>query len=288
VIRRTAHPGYRPRGRVRSALGLLGFIVAGTVASPLSAQLRPYEPLEWSALLGPSTWVAHVGGGVFEDQRVSLAGTSGRLFEVGSFGVTGRSGRIALEVAGTARRVLRERERFRDADPLTPPAPSGTRSDVGDVRIGAALRVTGTAETPAVALRFGTRLPTTDNSVGLERDATDFFALAGTRFPMGPVALAAELGVGIHGTRLPDFEQSDVLVYLLGIEWTRATLVPALLLVGHRDGLDGWTVPGNESLSELRLRLRTGTRVWLRLEVVKGLARFSPSTGLTLAIGTTR
>ena len=69
------------------------------------------------------------------------------------------------------------------------------------------------------ALRFGTRLPTSDNAVGLDRDRTDFFALAGGRLRGERLSVAGEAGVGIFGTRSEHHEQSDALVYSLAAEY---------------------------------------------------------------------
>jgi hypothetical protein len=129
-------------------------------------------------------------------------------------------------------------------------------------------------------------LPTTDNRVGLERDAIDFFTTLGGRLDFGPVRATTELGLGIHGTRLDDFEQADVLIYIATLSARTLMLSPTFLLLGQVDALD-WAIRGNEQLSEARLRLRSGGKVWLQAETIKGLERFSPGIGLSLSIGTT-
>src|SRR5690606_8840158 len=106
------------------------------------------------------------------------------------------------------------------------------------------------------------------------------YATVGGRLDRGPLRASAELGVGIHGTRRSSYEQSDVLVYLLGLAATRVPGEPTLLLLGHADGLKGRTVRGNEELAELRLRLRSPGRTWVRAELVRGLMEFSPGWGL--------
>jgi hypothetical protein len=52
-------------------------------ATPLGAQLRPLEPLDWSAFTTAQKVHAHVRIGVHGDQRASLAGTTGSLVELG-------------------------------------------------------------------------------------------------------------------------------------------------------------------------------------------------------------
>src|SRR5690606_34168583 len=120
------------------------------------------------------------------------------------------------------------------------------------------------------------------------RDQTDFFAILGGRLDRGPLRAIAEAGVGIHGTREPQFEQSDVLVYVLGIGLPNARAAPHLFIVGHADGLRGRNVRGNEELAEARFRLRSGGEFWLQSELVTGLATFSPAWGVRISIGSTR
>jgi hypothetical protein len=137
-------------------------------------------------------------------------------------------------------------------------------------------------------LRFGTRLPTTDNEVGLERDRTDFFAVLAGRLRRGPLWAGAEAGVGIYGTHDPQLEQSDMLVYSVSGGYRGAWLAPRLSLVGHMDGMVGTTIRGNEELAEARAALRFGRDVWAEVEALYGLQPFSPRTGFYLRIGTLR
>src|SRR5690606_22084698 len=54
-------------------------------APPLAAQLRPLEPLDWRALEPGRVAGLAFGAAAYRDQRASLAGTQGRLLEVGNF-----------------------------------------------------------------------------------------------------------------------------------------------------------------------------------------------------------
>ncbi|MEW5930180.1 MAG: hypothetical protein AB1941_22205 [Gemmatimonadota bacterium] len=276
------------------ALRLLPFRIAAVAVPLLSApraeaQLRPLDPAEWRVWEAGRTVVAGVGGGAFAGQRASLAGTEGRLLEAGNFSVTLRTGRVAFEAGGTVQRFFREERAF--AAPLGDARadPDGRRHDSGDYRIATVVRLTPEAAPVLGVLRFGTRLPTTDNRVGLDRDATDFFALLGARVRRGALAASAEAGVGIHGTRDPEFEQRDVLVYALAAEYAvHPALVPTLSLVGNVPGLPSRTIRGNEDLGEVRLGLRAGGRRWARVELVRGLTEFSPSAGVIVAAGIAR
>ena len=262
-------------------------VAAVLLSTPAAAQLRPLDATEWRMFEAGRTYAVEAGGGVLSGQRAALAGTRGTLVEAGSFRAFWRTGRVVFEAAGTARRVFRDDERF------APPAenvaePGEDRGDSGDYRVSSTVRLTGERAPLMAILRFGTRLPTTDNREGLDRDALDFFALVGARAARGRASLAAETGVSINGTRDPSFEQSDVWVYLVRAEFDAGAVVPAVTLTGHMDGLEDRSIRGNEDLSELRIGLRTGGRWYLRAEAVKGLATYSPEIGILVSVGTIR
>jgi hypothetical protein len=268
-----------------SAFGVLAasaLLLSGAV--PLQSQLRPYEPFDWGTLDPSGTLTVSLGTAVLWNQRASLAGTDGRLAELGTLQAFLTTGRVVLEAGGTLYRVFREDAAFADPTGGAEGHPLGTRRDAGDYRVSTTVLVAGRNRSVTAVLRFGSRLPTTDNRVGLERDALDFFALAGGKVDRGPFRATLELGVGIHGTRLQSFEQSDVLVYIFGLTTRNGPVIPTVLLLGHADALDR-TIRGNEKLSEARLRVRSSGRTWVQVEAIRGLADASPDYGVTLAVG---
>jgi hypothetical protein len=277
-----------PLARSVRVLGLAGALaVLGAPAA--RAQLRPLDPAEWRVWEGGRSLVAGVGGGVFADQRASLAGVEGRLVEGGSFAVALRTGRVAFEAGGTVQRFFRDERTFAAPVGDARPDDDGRRHDSGDYRIATVVRLTPEAAPALAVLRFGTRLPTTDNKVGLDRDAVDFFALLGGRVRRGALAAGAEAGISINGTRDPGWEQRDVLVYALAAEYAVAPgLVPTLSLVGNVPGVPDRTPRGNEDLGEVRVGVRAGGRRWVRVELVRGYADFSPSAGVIVAAGIAR
>jgi len=269
-------------------LGLAGAL-AGLGAPAARAQLRPLDPAEWRVWEEGRSVVAGVGGGVFADQRASLAGVEGRLVEGGSFTVALRTGRVAFEAGGTVQRFFRDEREFAAPVGDARPDDDGRRHDSGDYRIATVVRLTPETAPALAVLRFGTRLPTTDNKVGLDRDALDFFALLGGRVRRGALAAGAEAGISIDGTRDPGWEQRDVLVYALAAEYAALPgLVPTLSLVGNVPGLPDRAPRGNEDLGEVRLGVRAGGRRWVRVELVRGYTQFSPSAGVIVAAGIAR
>lgn len=277
----------RPRGLAR-ALSLAAALVLLAAPAEAAAQLRPLDPIRWRPFTEGQRLAVEAGGSGLRGQRASLAGTEGDLWEAATFSVAYRTGRVVVEAGGTGQRFYRERSRFAAPDADVAPAEDGRRRDSGDYRIQTVVRLTPDASVVDGALRFGTRLPTTDNTTGLDRDATDFFFTLGGRTARGIVAVDAEAGLGIFGTRKPGFEQDDLLLYTLGAEMAAGPLVPSLRAVGQKVGAGHTQIRGNESLGELRLGLRAGTRRWVRAELVRGYEPASPRWGVILWLGAAR
>jgi hypothetical protein len=257
--------------------------VAFTVGSAV-AQLRPLEPIDFRSFGGDPLRV-QVGMGVYFDQPASLAGTEGTLWEFGDVRTSIRSGRIVMELSGTVRRRFDDhvivKEPYGGAH--APPA-DGRRNDFGDYRISTVLRLTKDQSATLATLRFGTRLPTTDNRVGLDRDVTDFFATVSGQTIAPKFAFGAEAGVSINGTREASYEQADVLVYALTGELRLPSVTPFVTIVGQQDFRD-WAIRGNEDLSEMRAGVRLGDRRWINAVIVRGLTAASPSGGLQISAG---
>lgn len=264
----------------------LVFVVA--LGRPANAQLRPLEPIPWRLFEASNNLAGEVGGSRMFDQKASLAGTSGTLTEVANFSLAFRTGRVVLEAAGTAERFFHDQSRFANPYPDVKPATNNDRRDAGDYRISTVLRLTPDLFPFVGVLRFGTRLPTTDNTTGLDRDATDFFVTVGASSQRGPVFIGAESGLGIHGTREPRFEQDDLFLYGLRAELRKGLFVPTASLIGQLHGNDHNAIRGVENLGEARIGIRAGELTWIRIEALKGYTKFSPSSGILLTAGIVR
>jgi hypothetical protein len=281
VIRQRATRG------LGSACALLALLGAGP--PPLQSQLRPLEPLPWHIFDPATSLQAGAGVGVLSGQRASLAGTEGTLREIGNLSAAWRSGRIALEAGGTVRRTFHDRSRFGEPH-ATVTRLGPRRADSGDFSVGTMVRLTPLGFPALAVVRFGTRLPNSDDHQGLDRDRTDFYATVGAQLQREGTRLGGEAGIGIFGSHDPDFEQADPLVYALTAE---QRLGPGFLdaaYLGHRAGFGGWVQRGNESLSELRLGGGFGTRQRLRVRVqyVHGLSAYSPASGWLVSAGIAR
>lgn len=251
-----------------------------------AAQLRPLEQMPWRLVLSSSsTLSAEIGASRLNDQRASLAGETGVLWEIANFAAAWRTGRVVIEAAGTGLRLFDAHARFADPYPDVEPSDDGKRHDSGDYRISTIVRLTPDAFPLKGTVRFGVRLPTTDNTTGLDRDAIDFFATLGAASSRGPFAMSAETGVGIHTTREERFEQDDLLLYALHAEYQAGRISPSVALLGQVHGNGHSAIRGVENLGEVRLGLRAGANRWIRAEVVKGYEIFSPSLGFLVTVG---
>jgi hypothetical protein len=269
----------------RSIRIVIGVAAALLVSREAVAQLRPLDPFEWRLYDGGPAVVVEAGAAAYADQRAALAGAEGTLYEVGTFRAFWRTGRVVFEAAGTAQRLFHETRSYAEPDMYVEPAPEGRRRDSGDYLVISTVRLTPERAAGVAMLRFGTRLPTTNNRTGLERDMTDFFALAGGSVRNRRLRLGAEAGVSINGTRDPEYEQKDVLVYVVRAEGLAWPIIPSLTLTGDVLGPRFRVLRGNEPLGEARLGLRTTGRRWLRAEGVVGYRTYSPSAGVRVMAG---
>jgi hypothetical protein len=265
------------------AVGCLGLLLSLTPQS-IASQLRPIDPVDWRDF-GLANGRVSVGVSVYDDHPAALAGTEGRLVEWGVLAGAARFGRVVVRVDGSAYRVLDERGVVGEPSPVVQPVEDGRRSDSGDYLISTIIRLAREPSRFDGALRFGVRLPTTDDRVGLERDRTDFFATVGGRYQRGRLGLSAEGGLGIFGVVGPRFDQTDPLLFAASVDYRAGRVSPSLQLVGQYDTRVHGPPLGNEHLAELRFGVKGGERLWFQLTGYRGLARFSPDYGLQVSLG---
>jgi surfeit locus 1 family protein len=274
----------RGRSPPRSVAPLVIAAALFTGATPADAQLRPLDPMEWRVFDGAAWLLAGGGMGMLWDQPATLAGTRGRLLEAGSYVLTLRSGRMAISLGGTA--IWRMTGEVQETPPYgaARPADGNPRWDAGRAQAATLFRISPDAWPVDAAIRFGATLPTTSDESGLERDRTDFFALLGLRYRRGRLRLAMENGVGIHGTVLADYPQSDAWTYSLSASGDIGPVTAVAGVVGQEDGLRGH-VRGNEDLRELRIGFDVGRARWLNVRYIRGLRDLSPLYGLRITAG---
>jgi surfeit locus 1 family protein len=273
-----------PRRTPATAAAVLAALALSTAPDRAAAQLRPLEPLEWHIFDDRVVFVGGTGAGFMWDQPAPLAGTRGTLAEIGTYSVTVRSDRIAIQAGGTALWRLVENDTVDAPLDVVRPA-DGVRQEPGPAFVSTAFRFSRDAWPADLVLRFGATIPTTSDESGLERDRTDVFALIGARYRRGALALSAENGVGINGTMRRGLPQSDVWTYAFGASYAIRSIVMAADFVGRQDG-HSYVIRGNEDQRELRAGFDLGRARWLRVRYVRGMTDdASPEHGLRVSAG---
>lgn len=230
---------------------------------------------------GNSNLLVSIGAGFLSDQRASLAGTRGRLEELGSYNITWRTGRVALTASGIAFWRMTDEERLEGAL-----AGVGTEhKDAGPVLLETAARLTPDDAAVLWLLRFGTRLPVTSRVSGLDRDEADVFATLALR-SQGALWIAGEAGTSINGRPAPSVGQTDFVAFSVGAGY-RGDRVPVQVeawILGQ-DDLHRRRFRGTEDLHELRIGARTRGRWWVGAQWLRGLSEFSPGNGIRISAG---
>lgn len=252
-------------------------------AAPLHGQLRPLDPIDYRAF-EDAALQADAGLAYYTKQHASLAGTRGSLWEVGNFHVHIRTGRLVMELGGTVQRLYHDNEILAApyGDAAAPNA-SRRRHDAGDYRVGSIVRLTSQQSATLTTLRFGTRLPTTDNRVGLDRDATDFYATLSAHRRFAKFSASVEAGLAINGTRKTTYEQTDVLSYAVVVTMPMSNAALFAEAVGLDDLHAKEAIRGNEDLGEFRFGAHLGRKQWSSITFVKGYREYSPAFGLQIA-----
>lgn len=270
----------------RTATLVLALLVPALAPGSAAAQLRPYEPLDWRIFDRGTNLLLGTGVNVLWDQTVPLAGARGTFLEVPTYSFLWRSGRAGLEISGSAIWQLTEDSVVHEPAPGVGPAGSdGLRRDAGPVHVATLVRLSPDRWSTDVVLRFGTRIPTTSDESGLDRDRTDFFALAGGRLHFGAWSVAGESGLGINGARSEHYPQADVWVYSLRLQHEGSAHALFAGVAGHQDGHSGVPPLGNEDQGELRAGLRLGKRWWVQTTYVRGYRGPAARHGLLVGAG---
>ena len=233
----------------------LGLLAA---AAPASAQSRPLVT-EDPETVPAGNILFEAGVDFLQDVHYPASGLGGRLWKIGQFGFSfGVSSIAEIQVDGGFRNFL-------NIETFTPAPLSGmldieddTTSDFEDFTIGAKVRfMSETAQRPAMAVRFSTRLPNAGNENGLGLDTTDFnFGLAIGK-TVQSVRVVGTVGLGILGDPTRGDRQNDVLNYGASVARAVASGVEIVGELNGRASLRSGTPPvGTESHSMMRVGAR--------------------------------
>jgi hypothetical protein len=255
--------------------------VCGGVASAQSRPLATEDP----ETVGAGQVLLEGGLDYTQDSVFTASGLKGNLWRIGTFGLSfGVSSIAEIQLDGGLRDSFSIKSRF-DAPLASMVTATGDHtSDFPDATIGAKIRfVSETANRPAMAVRFWTRLPNEGNESGLGLDTTDFNFNLNVGKTVQSVRVVGNFGFGILGSPERGDVQNDVINY--GVSVARAVR-PGVEMVGEINGRastrSGTPPAGTESRSVMRLGLRV-TRGPVRIDgaLLLGVTKYDPTWGFT-------
>ncbi len=267
--------------------GVLSAVLA-CWAAPALAQSRPLVTEDPETV--PAGFILFEGGVDFaKDARFPAAGLEGKLWRVGTFGLSlGISSIAEVQIDGSLRNQLT----VTSADPLAPLSSllgftGASTSSFGDLSVGTKVRlVSETDSRPAVAIRVVTRLPNASTTSGIGTGTMDFAYGIGIAKTVQSVRVAANGGFGILSSAVDANDQSHVTNY--GVSVARA-VAQGVEIVGELNGRfalgSGDPPVGNEDRSLVRVGARF-TRGPVRLDgaFVFGITDHDPAWGFTAGL----
>jgi hypothetical protein len=234
-----------------------------------------------------------IGVDFFQNAKFPVSGLRGELTRVGVINTRiGLSRNVELQVEGTLQNYLAISSQGTSAIPLTNSANSS--NDVGDFTVSTKIKLKNETKTlPAVGLKLGFQIPTTNQARGIGLNQINIFGniLLQKRFGKkqkgDPAAnIFGNLGVGIFPAPTKTFTQNDMLLYgLAGVFRITRRVNVVGEINGRQNTRKGTAILGTESLSQFRI----GTQIkasGLRFDTaaVIGLTRFSPRSGIVFGV----
>ncbi len=263
------------------------FCLLCTLASPGAAQNRPLRTAD-SEILPPGTLRAEVGFDFLQGVDFPLTGLSGDLTSVGVIGLRLGVGKIVeVQLEGAARNFLDIKQRGASFVPLTLAGPNSAH-DSGDFSLTTKVRILSeTDRRPAVAMRFGFKIPNSKQSSGIGTNTTDIFAVVIQQKQFGKLNLFGNTGVAILQAPKTAFKQNDVLVYGLAFAYPLHRRIHLVGEVAGRQSTRRITTDlvGTESQSQARFGFQVfaGGLQW-DLAGIAGLAKTDPRSGFTFGV----
>ena len=271
----------------RTVILLEILLAAGFAALPVRAQDRPLRTPDANIV---PTGVLRVQGGFDFLQNVDypLSGLSGDQTSYGVLNMRlGMGQRVEVQLQGTIQNFLQVNGQV--PAPVTPvlTGPNSTY-DIGDFSLWTKLLLRREHRAPAVAFRFGFKMPNTNQARGIGNNATDVYASFILQKHFGRLKAFGDAGLGIMQSPNAKFSQNDELLYGGALAYP---LTKRVRVVGEVDGRysDRALTPalyGTESRAEGRMGLviSGGGFEW-DVAAIAGVYPNDPSTGFTVGVG---
>jgi len=181
---------------------------------PLAAQNRPLQTSD-AEILPPGTMRAEVGFDFLQDVNFPLSGLSGDLTSLGVIGVRMGVGKmVEVQLEGAVQNFLDVKKQGASFVPVLELTGPRSTHDTGDFSLSTKIRIFGDrGRWPSLAMRFGFRMPNSNQARGVGTNSTDVFALFILQKHFGKLNLFGNAGVAILQSPNAKFSQNDVLLY---------------------------------------------------------------------------
>lgn len=257
-----------------------------------SAQQRPLLT-EDVDIIPPGSLRIQVGVDFMQNAKFPVSGLTGDLTRVGVVGINvGLAPNVELQINGVLQNFLSI-----NSVTVPPPIPLSfvptntiSTNDVGDFTLATKIKVRAeTKRGPSLGIRFGVKLPNSNQARGIGLNTTDAFGsiLFGKKFGRdGRVNTFGNLGLAILTAPTGLFTQNDVLTYgFASIVRLNNHINFAGEINGRANTRPGRGPLGTESQSEARFGMQVKAS-GLRFDFagIAGLTNFSPRSGVTFGV----
>lgn len=287
--------GIKGAWRVRIFLLLLFFGQTSLTANPtvyegrkficsseklLSLSTNYFQPMKRGTLLG------YWGVEYLNNWEAPLSGFHGNLRRLGSLHFQFYFSRtVSLQVKGVITQHLRMDDPLLD---LNSNQRLQQTSDVGDFTITTLGQIISPGKyRPAIGLRVSTKLPNTNQNLGLGNNTTDVIMAVVMSKRYGSTRFFFDSGVGILTPPRRLNVQNDVFVYGFGMIWNAA---PALRVAGEINGFMSSSEhppAGTEDRSRIKLGVAWNfSRVAVEVFTTHGLTSRDENFGIQLGLST--
>ncbi len=284
------------------SLRLVFFLLLCLFASlPLSAQNRPLRTAD-AEILPPGTMRAQVGFDFLQNVDFPLSGLSGDLTSVGVVDVRLGVGKmVEVQLEGAVQHFLDVKKRGAKFVPIleldgTCNTPTGggpvtggcSTHDTGDFSLITKVRIfPETGRRPSLAMRFGFKMPNSNQVRGIGTNSTDVFAAFILQKRFGKLNLFGNLGLAILQSPNAEFSQNDVLIYGGAFTYPlhRRFNVAGEVAGRHSTRTINADLAGTESRSQARFgfQIFAGGFQW-DVAGIAGLTKNDASTGFTFGV----
>ncbi len=272
-------------GGVVHLVGLFCFLCF--CSSSASAQNRPLRTAD-AEIVPPGTMRIQVGFDFLQDVDFPLSGLSGDLTSVGVIGVRMGLGKLVeVQLAGAVQHFLDVKKQGASFVPLDLTRPNSTH-DTGDFSLSTKVRILAEkGKRPALAFRFGFKMPNSNQARGIGTNTTDLFADFIVQKHFGKLNLFGNAGLAILQSLNAKFSQNDVLTYGGAFLYPMHRRVNLVGEVAGRHSTRQITaaLAGTESRSQARFgfQILAGGFQW-DLAGIAGLTKKDARSGFTFGI----